>query len=97
MSPEIAIILLTLIVLVFCYGVVNPRFAGSNFNKISLQDLLASIVVFSVVGSVYYGSGKTFSLFITEVNWFWFTLIVYAVIELPCFLWYRRQYGISFP
>lgn len=97
MSAEVSVVLLTLIVLMFCYGIINPRFSGSDFNKIALQDLLSSIVVFGVVGSTYYGSGKAFTFFTMELNWFWFTLLVYACIESLCFIWYKKRYGIDFP
>ncbi|CCQ09656.1 hypothetical protein PALB_5040 [Pseudoalteromonas luteoviolacea B = ATCC 29581] len=97
MSPELSVILLNLSALIICYGFINPRFSGSNFNKICFQDALASLVVFSIVGSIYYGKGVTFSLVIFEVNWFWFTLITYGAIELLCFMIYKKRYGIDMP
>lgn len=97
MSAEVSIVLLVLIVLTFCYGIINPRFSGSDFNKIAMQDLLSSLVVFGVVGSTYYGSGKIFTVFGFEMDWFLFTLVVYALIESLCFIWYKKRYGIEFP
>ncbi|MFC3030922.1 hypothetical protein ACFOEE_00050 [Pseudoalteromonas fenneropenaei] len=97
MSAEWHIVLVNLIILCLAYGLIYPRFAGNDMRKISYQDVLASVVSLTVIGSVYFGSDVTLSFFGLSLNWFWFTLLTYALIEIPCFLWYHRQYGVKFP
>ncbi|WP_237113194.1 hypothetical protein [Pseudoalteromonas phenolica] len=97
MTPEFAIIAVNFIVLFVAYFYANPKYAGNDFKKISLQDLIASVISLLVVGSVYFGSSQTFTLVFTEVNWVWFTLVSFSVIELPFFLWYAKRYNVELP
>ena len=34
-------------------------------------------------------------LLLFSANWFWFTAIVYFVIEIPFFIWYRKKHNVS--
>lgn len=97
MSPELSIILINFIVLLIAYLHVNPKYAKNDFKKISLQDLIGSMVSLLIVGSVYYGSEQPFSLLFMDVNWIWFTLATYTVIETPFFLWYAKRYNVRLP
>ena len=97
MTPEFAIIAINFIVLFVAYFYANPKYAGNDLKKISLQDLIASVISLFVVGSVYMGSSQTFTLVFTEVNWVWFTLVSFSVIELPFFLWYAKRYNVELP
>ena len=97
MTPELAIIAVNFVVLLVAYMYTNPKYAGNDFKKITIQDLMASVIALFVVGSVYMGSTQTFTLVFVEVNWIWFTLVSFTVIELPFFLWYAKRYNVDFP
>ena len=93
---ELSIIAPVLVVVVGSYLSIYPKIAGNNFNKLSLCSLCCYAFVFVLVGLKHWGSGYEFSLLLFSTNWFWFTLIVYAAIELPFFIWYCKKYNVSF-
>lgn len=94
-TPEFAIILLNLMIILVAYLSIYPKLAGSNFNKISFYDLFTSGFSFFVVGLNYFGSGHEFNLLINHVNWFWFTLITYGAIEIPIAIWYLKKHKVK--
>ncbi|QYJ75338.1 MULTISPECIES: hypothetical protein [Shewanella] len=94
-TPELAVVLLNLAIIVLAYGLVYPRVAGSDFQRISICDLGASGLALLTVGMKYWGTGAAFNLLFTEVNWFWFTLVSYFVLELPAIFWYFKKYGVK--
>ena len=94
-SPELAIILLNLIIVLVAYLSIYPKLAGNSFNKISFYDIFASGFALLVVGLNYWGSGHEFNLLISTTNWFWFTLIIYGVIEIPIMVWYFKKQKVK--
>lgn len=91
LSPEQTVLLLNVIVVFLGYFVIYPRVAGNNFTKITGHDIIATGIVLMTSAFIYYGSGIEFNLLITQVNWFWFTLLTYAAIEIPVLLWYMKK------
>lgn len=94
MSPEAAVLLLNLAVIVTAYGLVYPTFAAGNLRRLAFNDLVATAVPLTVTGSVYWGTGQTFHVLVTELNWFWFTLLTFFAIEAPFMAWYFRRYQV---
>lgn len=97
LTPELAVILLNLVIIAVAYGSVYPKLAGNSFQRISICDMGASALALLIVGSKYWGSGAEFNLLIADVNWFWFTLLSYFVLELPAVVWYFKKYGVKMP
>ncbi|REL36358.1 hypothetical protein [Thalassotalea euphylliae] len=95
MNAELLILLLNLAIVVVAYGSIYPKLAGNNANKIALFDLLASGFALLVVGTKYWGTGFEFSVLFVELNWFWFTLVTYALVELPIAYWYIKKYKVN--
>lgn len=95
-QPELLIIGLNFCVVAVAYLSVFPSLAGKNLSKIAYCDLATSAVSLCIVGSVYWGASHSFNLILIDVNWFWFTLITYAIIEVPAYLFYAKYHGISF-
>jgi len=93
-NPELLIIVMNVIVILFSYFVVYPKFCGSDGMKISTNDLAASGIVLLVAGSIFWGTGVQFNMFLFSVNWFWFTLLTYLIIEIPLMLWYFKKYDV---
>lgn len=91
MSAEMSIILLNVVIVALVYFWVYPKVAGSNLNKVALYDCVASGLALMIVGSKYWGSDIHFEFLIFKLNWFWFTLLSYGVIELPIALWYFKK------
>uniref|UniRef100_A0A486XQZ2 Uncharacterized protein n=1 Tax=Rheinheimera sp. BAL341 TaxID=1708203 RepID=A0A486XQZ2_9GAMM len=92
---ELTVIVLNAIIILVAYLSVYPKLAGNSFTKISFYDLFASGLALAIVGSKYWGSGQQFSLLVADVNWFWFTLITYAIIEIPVMLWYFKKNNVD--
>lgn len=58
-----------------------------RMGRLLLLDGAVFVVCAVTVGALYGASGVQFSIGFGQVNWFWFTLIAYAVLEIPFFLW----------
>jgi len=93
-NPELIIIGLNLVVIFIAYFVVYPKFCGSDGMKIAYNDLAASGIVLFVTGSIFWGTGEQLSLILFSVNWFWFTLLTYLIIEIPLMLWYFKKHDV---
>jgi len=91
MSAELSIVLLNAVIIVIAYLSVYPKLAGKDINKVALYDCLASGLAITIVASKYWGASVYFEFLFMELNWFWFTLISYSVIEIPVALWYFRE------
>ena len=93
-NPELIVIVLNVLVLLIAYFIIYPRFCGSNANKVVINDVVASFIVLFISGSIFWGSNEEFSLLFLSVNWFWFTLITYGLIEIPLMIWYYKKNNI---
>ena len=94
-SPELLILALNLIIVLVSYLSIYPKLAGDDFKKITFLDTLSSGFALLVVGLHYWGSGHEFNLLVNDVNWFWFTLVSYLVIEIPVMLWYFKKQNVK--
>lgn len=94
-SPELSILTLNIIVILVAYLSIYPKLAGNSFNKISFFDFFTSGFALFVVGFNYWGTGHEFSLFVFTVNWFWFTLVTYCLIEVPIMVWYFKKQKVK--
>ena len=94
-NAELGVFLLNLVIVLVAYFLVYPKIAGSDINKISLNDIFASGISLGIVGSVYWGTEHQFNAIFMSVNWFWFTLITYAIIEVPIMIWYFKKHNIK--
>jgi len=92
--PEFLVIGLNVTVVLLAYFVIYPTFCKSNGYKIANNDLVATSIVLTVTGITFWDSGVQFSLLLFSVNWFWFTLLMYAAIELPIMLWYFKKHDV---
>jgi len=94
-SPETFILLTNATILLCAYFIVYPRFAGSDLNRLALNDLAANAIAIAVAGFAFFGTGPRFDLMFLEVGWFGFTVGTFLLMELPLFVWYARRYGLS--
>ncbi|MFC1750287.1 hypothetical protein ACFL2V_15920 [Pseudomonadota bacterium] len=91
---ELPILVLNAIIIGIAYFVVYPKLAGGNESKIMLNDVFASGVALLIAGFMYWDSGQKFSLLFTDVNWFWFTLATFMVLEAPITIWYYEKNNV---
>lgn len=94
MPAELIILILDAMLIAFCYQFLYPRVVGNSRMRLIMNDAMATVVALMVAGSAYAGSEQTFSLLVTDVNWFWFTLITYSVMELPFAMRYMRRHNM---
>ena len=85
---ELMIIGLNLVVILVAYLSIYPKLAGRDINKVSFYDIFVSGFVMLLVGAKYWDSGVEFNLLFGTVNWVWFTLVTYLLIEIPVMIWY---------
>lgn len=90
MSAELSIMLLNAVIILIAYVWVYPKLAGKNINKVAIFDSVTSGLALVIVANKYWGQGVEFEFLQFEVNWFWFTLITYSIIEAPIALWYFK-------
>jgi hypothetical protein len=93
-SPEMIIVGLNAVVVLAAYLVIYPKLAGSDGNKIAINDVMASAICLIVAGSLFWETGQNFNIIFTNVNWFWFTLLSYATIEIPFMIWYYNKHDM---
>ena len=94
MTAESLVLTINLIIAIIAYFVIHPRTAGADLHKLTVSDLGASMASLLVCGTLFWESGVEFSVWFTTLNWFWFALLSYFVIELPFALWYMKRYGL---
>ena len=85
-SIELLVVVLNLVIVLVAYFSVYPKVAEDSFYRIAFYDIFASGLAIVIVGAKYWGTGQEFSVVFGQVNWFWFTFITYALIELPVML-----------
>ena len=94
LNYEFIIILINILLLSFVYLWLFQRVAGSDIKKLSTYDLLTSLVSVTIAGFLFWGSNFEFMLFGASMNWFWFTLVTYFVLEIPIALWYFKKHDV---
>ena len=92
--PELLIITLNITIILIAYLLVYPKVAGSDGNKVASNDIIASCLSLLVAGSIFWNTGQVFNTILFDLNWFWFTIITYLILELPLMLWYYNKHNV---
>lgn len=95
-SPEILIIAINVLLTGTAYFVLYPAIVGNNTNKLVGFDALVTTISLCIAGTLFWNTGERFSVFVAEVNWFWFALITYGVLETPLMLGYMKKRNMNF-
>ena len=93
-QPEVIIILVNLAIVLSAYCYIYPKFAGKNLNKVSVYDLVLSLLSVLIAGTLFWGQGIEFNAIVFELNWFWFSILTYLLLELPLLFWYYKKQGV---
>ena len=91
-NAELLVLILNLTIMIIAYFFIYPKFVGFDLNKLALNDLCASLISLIVSGSIFWGSNQEFNALFTTLNWFWFTILTYAAIEIPFIIWYTKKH-----
>ena len=91
---EFLIVFVILATLAISYLWIYPTFVGENVKVMVWLDVLLTGIPLALAAVLFWVSDPVFSLFGFETNWFFFTLIVMLIIELPIFLLYLKARGL---
>lgn len=92
---ELLVLFYVLATLAVAYLWFYPKVIGDNVKKIAWMDILVTSIPVGISALLFWVSDPVFSLFGWGLNWFFFTVIVMFVIELPLFSLYLKARGLS--
>lgn len=92
---EIQVVIAVLVTLAAAYLFIYPRFANDDVKKLAWLDMGVGAILLGILAPFYWNSPKDFSFFAFETNWWIFTIIVYAVLEIPLFFLYVKARGLG--
>ena len=87
LNPELVILTLNSVIIVICYYWLTPKYSRKKQLHMAINDLIGSVLALTIAASLFYHQDYQFTLVFVSVNWFWFTLISYCLIEIPILLW----------
>jgi len=91
---ELLVLIIVVSWLALAYLWIYPRFAGNNVKKLAYLDMFLTLIPIGVVALIYWVPDPPFRFVFFETNWFIFTLLAYAIIEVPLFALYIRARGL---
>lgn len=92
---EIQIIIAALVTLAIAYLFVYPRFAKDDVKRMAWLDVAVGAMLLGVLAPFYWSSEEDFTFFAFDTNWWIFTILVYALLELPLFYLYVKARGLG--
>ena len=94
LAPEAQILILIGLILAVAYLGIFPTLQEKTINKLMGIDLALNVLALIVAGAWFWGTDVTFTLVFYETNWVIFTIVCYALIEIPLFLNFAKKHGI---
>ncbi|HEV8033246.1 hypothetical protein [Yoonia sp.] len=94
LAPEAQILILIGIILAVAYLGIFPSLEEKTINKLMGIDLALNVLALIVAGAWFWGTGVTFTLVFYETNWVIFTIVCFALLEIPLFLNFAKKHGI---
>lgn len=94
LAPETRILILVTLILAVAYLGIFPSLAKKTLGRLMMIDLALNILALVIAGAWFWGSGTGFSLLFFETNWVIFTIVCFALLEIPLFLRFAKAHGI---
>ena len=94
MSNEIIVIAYNFALISFAYLWLYSKLRLFDINSLSLYDLIVSLTSLVIGWFLFGGKEMIFSLYFINTTWYWSTIIIYLIIEIPFVLWYLKKYHI---
>lgn len=91
---EVTIAGTTLIALLFAYLVIYPRYAGNNIMKLAKFDFVIGILLLAILAPNNWNKPNDYTFIFLDTNWWIFTILTYALIEIPFYLIYLKSRGL---
>ena len=93
--PEISIVIAILVALAVAYLFVYPKFSQDNVSRMAWLDFVIYLPLLAILAPFYWGSADEFTFFAFDTSWWIFTILTYAVLELPLFYLYIKARGLG--
>lgn len=93
--PEISIVIAVLVALAVAYLFVYPKFSQDNVSRMAWLDIVIGLLLLAILAPFYWGSADEFTFFAFDTSWWFFTILTYAVLELPLFYLYIKARGLG--
>jgi len=94
LTPQIVVVLSDTLLVLFAYLWLYPRSVQDDIVKLLKYDLLVSVMAILIAGVLFEGKDIVFWFFGWELNWFWYSLIWYLIIETPFAIIYFNRYNM---
>ena len=92
---ELLVVFYILATLALAYLWIYPKYIGNNIKLMAWVDAVVTSIPIGISAILFWTSDPIFQLFTFELNWFFFTLIVLLVIEIPIFLLYLKARNLG--
>jgi hypothetical protein len=92
---ELIVIFVIIVTLAIGYLLVYPKVAGNDVRKMVWLDVALTLIPFIISALLFWQSDPAFSLIFFSTNWFFFTLVTLAIIEIPVLILYLKARGLS--
>jgi len=92
---ELLVVFYLLATLAVAYLWFYPKVVGDNVKLMMWVDVVVTAIPVAISALLFGRSDPVFSLFGWELNWFFYTVIVMFLIEMPIFLLYLKARGLS--
>ena len=95
LRPEFQVLAINAVILGIAYFAVYPRIPNVTVMKMARNDIILTGLALLVAGALFWNTDQIFSLLLFSANWFWFSLLTLAIMELPLFMWFCHRNGLS--
>jgi hypothetical protein len=95
MMNELLVVFYLLATLAIAYLWFYPKVVGDNVKLMMWVDVVVTAIPVAISALLFGQSDPVFSLFGLELNWFFYTVIVMFLIEMPIFFLYLKARGLG--
>ncbi|WP_106159722.1 hypothetical protein [Hasllibacter halocynthiae] len=81
--------------LLVAYGGLYPALREKTLPAMIRIDLVCGTLALLVAGLLFAGGGTGFSLVLLDVPWWAFSVLTFAILEVPFFLWFVRRHDLD--
>lgn len=92
---ELSIVIVNVIALAVAYLYLYPKFAGNDVKRLAWLDTGVGACVLLVIAPFNWGSPSDYIFFAFDTNWWIFSILSYALLELPLFYFYVKARGLG--
>jgi hypothetical protein len=92
---ELSIVIVNVIALAVAYLYLYPKFAGNDVKRLAWLDTGVGACVLLVIAPFNWGSPSDYKFFAFDTNWWIFSILSYALLELPLFYFYVKARGLG--